>query len=87
MILTFIIAFIAVLVFGYYQAKKQDTIIISEGFVRKSNTKIIVGMDFGQGKDKAETIYYLNGHIMTPKEYGIKNANGKSRIKKSDKRR
>jgi len=80
----FLITLVALLIFGYYQAKKANTVLLDDGFISKANVTPIIGMDFGQGKDNAETIYYTNASIMTPKEYGIRYGNGKSRIKKSN---
>ncbi|WP_160067641.1 hypothetical protein [Sphingobacterium bovisgrunnientis] len=79
-----IIGIIALIFYGYFQAKKQDTILIDDAFLSQPNKNVIAGMDFGQGKDKTATAYYLNGLIMTPKQYGELHGNGKSRVKKSN---
>lgn len=74
-----IIGIIALIFYGYFQAKKQDTILIDDSFgVDHSIIKIT-----DPYKELRENpIIFLTG--MTPKQYGEIHGNGKSRVKKSN---
>jgi len=73
-----IIGIIALIFYGYFQAKKQDTILIDDTFAVDHSIKIT---DPYKGL-RDNPIVFLTG--MTPKQYGELHGNGKSRVKKSN---
>lgn len=73
-----IIGIIALIFYDYFQAKKQDTILIDDTFGVDHSIKITD--PYKCLRDNP--IIFLTG--MTPKQYGEIHGNGKSRVKKSN---
>lgn len=78
----FLITLVALLIIGHYQAKKSNTVLLDEGFIPYSNTEPYLITDPYKGLKDYNPVFYKGE--MTPKEYGIRYCNGKSRVKKSN---
>lgn len=78
--LLIIIGILALVVLGYFQAKKQDTVLLDAGL---KPTEFLGNEYLKLEYPNRPAPMYFNSNL-TPKQYGEQYGNGKSRIKKSN---
>lgn len=75
----FFIALISLLVYGYYRAKTGKVILLDDSL--KTQDSICITDPY---KGLRDIPIFLTNGTMTPKQYGYQFANGKSRVKKTN---
>lgn len=80
-----------ILIIGYFVMRKidrklteEEDRILAEEYDRIFNEKYVYCDYVSQIDPMPRERIYLNNNILSPKEYGILNGNGKSRVKKTN---